>query len=155
MSTLPAPAGGGYLETPAEVRYAETDQMGYAHHSVAAVWFEAGRVAWMRAHGFPYRRLEEQGVRMPVVRLSVRYHRPARFEDRLAIQTRLAALGRSRVAFENRVLRREDDQGVTRTLLLEGRVELACVDRAGQVQRLPEDLRAAFARLLPAAVERA
>ncbi|MCW8133903.1 MAG: acyl-CoA thioesterase [Planctomycetota bacterium] len=142
MSHAHAPAGG-YHETPVEVRYVDTDQMGYAHHSCYVVWLEIGRIDWLRAAGFPYGKLEEQGILMPVVKLDLRYHTPGRFEDQLIVQTRMAECSRASVAFENRVLRQESEAG-KRTLLAEGRVELACVGRNGRVQRLPDDLRARF-----------
>ncbi|HJM41942.1 MAG: hypothetical protein QGH70_04820 [Nitrospinota bacterium] len=47
------------------VRYAETDQMGVAHHAVYWIWFEAARTDLIRKLGFSYRRLEEEGYRMP------------------------------------------------------------------------------------------
>jgi len=128
-----------------DVRYADTDQMGYAHHSCAIVWFEMGRVGWMRDLGWSYRDLEARGVLMPVVRVNLQYHTPARFEDRLQVRTTLVELGRSRVAFFNEVVRLAPGAALK---LSEGRVDLACVDREGRVQRLPEELRTEFAKLL-------
>ena len=62
MSNAISPAGGGYHETRSEVRYGETDQMGYAHHANAVVWFELGRVSFMRAVGLPYSAVEARGL---------------------------------------------------------------------------------------------
>lgn len=133
MSNLPDET---FDETFTEVRYGETDQMGYAHHSIAVLWFELGRVWWLRQRGLSYRELEETGVLLPVVEMNMKYHTPGRFEDRIAIQTRLIDLGKTRVSFENRVQRVERDE--TRTLLISGRVELACIDRSGKIRRVPE-----------------
>ncbi len=141
MKTGTFSSGEREHELRTEVRYGETDQMGYAHHSVAVCWFEMGRVGWMRAVGMPYKDLEKQGYLMPVVRLNLRYHKPAHFEDPLVIQTRLIDLGCATVTFENRVLRVEDEGGAEkRVLLVEGVVELACVDRAGRIRRMPHEL---------------
>lgn len=123
------------------VRYVETDQMGYVHHSCYVAWFEMGRIAWLREHGVPYGQLEAQGILMPVVHLDLRYYVPGRFEDQLVIQTRLAEIGRASIGFENRV-ERENGEADKRILLAEGKVELACVGRDGKVKRLPNDLRA-------------
>ena len=122
-------------ETYTEVRYGETDQMGYAHHSIAVLWFELGRVCWLRKHGLSYRELEASGVLLPVVEMTMKYHTPGRFEDALAIQTRLVGLGKTRVTFDNRVLRVE--KGGEKTLLVSGTVELACLDREGKIRRVP------------------
>jgi acyl-CoA thioester hydrolase len=126
-----------------EVRYAETDQMGFAHHSTAAVWFELGRVGWLRERGLCYRKLEGEGILLPVVRLDIRYLAPARFEDLVTIQSRITEVTRVRVVFANRVLREEYGQ---RTLLAEGEVELACVNRQGRPQRLPQEVQATLTR---------
>lgn len=132
----------GYHEMCTEVRYAETDQMGYAHHSVAVTWFELGRVGWMRDVGSAYSSLEARGFLMPVVRLNLRYHAPAKFEDEVIIQTRLTQMGRATVTFENRVLRQDvtEGKGTARTVLVEGQVELACIDPQGRIHRFPKDL---------------
>jgi acyl-CoA thioester hydrolase len=127
----------GFIETLTEVRYGETDQMGYAHHSIGVLWFELGRVAWLRTHGLSYRELESSGVLLPVVEMNMRYHTPGRFEDQVAILTRLVDLGKTRVSFENRVQRVESGGG--RTLLISGRVELACIDRTGKIRRVPAE----------------
>jgi acyl-CoA thioester hydrolase len=131
------PIDAHFVEARTEVRYGETDQMGYAHHSVAVMWFELGRVAWLRTHGMSYGELEKQGVFLPVVGMRLKYHTPGRFEDTIVIQSRLIHLGKSRVTFENRVLRAEKN-GADRTLLVSGEVELACLDRAGKISRVPE-----------------
>jgi acyl-CoA thioester hydrolase len=125
-----------YDESFTEVRYGETDQMGYAHHATAVLWFELGRVCWLRKHGLSYRELEAGGVLLPVVEMSMRYHTPGRFEDQIAIQTRLIDLGKTRVTFENRVLRVEKSDA-SKTLLITGRVELACLDAQGKIRRVP------------------
>jgi len=125
-----------YVETQTEVRYGESDQMGYAHHSVAVMWFELGRVVWLRSYGMSYSELEKQGVLLPVVEMRIKYHTPGRFEEQIVIQTRLIHLGKTRVTFENRVLRIEKN-GADRTLLVSGEVELACLDRAGRISRVP------------------
>ena len=121
-----------------EVRYGETDQMGYAHHATAVLWFEYGRVCWLRTHGLSYRELEASGILLPVVTLNIRYHAPGRFEDPLTIQTRLVELGKTRIVFENRVLRAEQTASEP-TLLVSGSVELACLDKAGHIRRVPAE----------------
>ena len=135
-------------ECSTEVRYGETDQMGYAHHSIAVMWFELGRVHWLRRRGLSYRALEESGVLLPVVEMSLKYHTPGRFEDHLAIQTRLIDLGKTRVSFENRVQRVE---GSERVMLVSGRVELACIDRSGKIRRVPEKFHELWAQVKGAA----
>lgn len=69
------------------VRYAETDQMGVVYHGNYAQYFEMGRVEWLRNLGMSYKWMEENGVMLPVVSLSVNFKKPARYDDLLTIKT--------------------------------------------------------------------
>jgi acyl-CoA thioester hydrolase len=69
------------------VRYAETDQMGVVYHGNYAQYFEMGRVEWLRNMGVSYKWMEENGVMLPVVSLSMNYKKPARYDDLLTIKT--------------------------------------------------------------------
>jgi acyl-CoA thioester hydrolase len=120
------------------VRFAETDQMGVAHHAAYVVWLEAARVEWMRERGLSYRELEEQGISMAVSALSLRYRRAARFDDRIAIDARLVAI-RSRYGRYRYRLVGEDG-----ALLAEATTEHVATDRRGRAVRLPERWLAAF-----------
>ncbi|MEK7413504.1 MAG: thioesterase family protein, partial [Planctomycetota bacterium] len=90
------------------VRYAETDQMAVAHHSAYVAWFEEARIAWLRNHGHSYKQLEESGTIMPVVELTIRYRKAARFDDELALTTTAVAAGPSRVVFTTVITRGDD-----------------------------------------------
>ena len=64
----------GWHESEIRVRYAETDQMGIAHHANYLIWFEAARSDLCRAKGFSYKEMEEQENALMVVAESyVRY----------------------------------------------------------------------------------
>jgi acyl-CoA thioester hydrolase len=115
------------------VRFAETDQMGIAHHATYPVWMEAGRVQWLRANGLSYRSIEESGVSLAVSGLELRYRLAARFDDLIAVHTHLR-LARSRLMrFEYR-LERADDAA----LLATGASIHVPTDRRGRAVRLPE-----------------
>jgi acyl-CoA thioester hydrolase len=124
----------------ARVRYAESDQMGYAHHSAFVVWMEEARIEWLRAIGHSYRELEAGGVLMPVVEVHIAYKRPFRFDDRVELVTAAEVLGRSRIQFTS-VFRLEGDEAVH----AEGRVVIASVGRDGRPQRLPAGIVAVLA----------
>ena len=74
------------------VRYAETDQMNVVYYGNYAQYFEIGRVESMRALGFTYKRMEDEGVIMPVVELHTRFLRPATYDDLLTIKTQVRTL---------------------------------------------------------------
>lgn len=69
------------------VRYAETDQMGVVYHGNYAQYFEMGRVEWLRNLGVSYKSMEEAGVMLPVVSLTMNYKKPAKYDDLLTVKT--------------------------------------------------------------------
>ena len=86
--------------TCVRVRYAETDQMGIAHHSNYYVWMEVARVAWCQSHGFRYRDLErDYGILLAVVESRCRYASAARFDDEVVIETRVSEVTTRRLTF--------------------------------------------------------
>src|SRR5277367_1217268 len=96
-------------EARVRVRYAETDQMGVVYHSNYLIWFEVGRVEFIRQLGLDYKRMEvEEGCGIAVVDAHVRYRAPARYDDELVIETRLLAARGPVIKFGYRILRVED-----------------------------------------------
>jgi acyl-CoA thioester hydrolase len=69
------------------VRYSETDQMGVVYHGNYAQYFEMGRVEWLRNMGVSYKWMEEHGVMLPVVSLTMNYKKPARYDDLITVKT--------------------------------------------------------------------
>lgn len=121
-------------EIAIRVRYAETDRMGLLHHANYLVYFEQGRTELLRAVGRSYRDLEDQGFLLVLTRLEVRYHRPARYDDLLTLRTGVVRTTMVRIDHKYELFR----EGL---LLTEGTSTLACVDRDGRPQALPEFLR--------------
>ncbi len=73
--------------TQLRVRYSETDQMGYVYYGNYAQYFEVARVEFLRSKGVSYKKLEEEGIMLPVLKLEVKYHKPAKYDDLLTIKT--------------------------------------------------------------------
>ena len=115
------------------VRYPEVDAMGYLHHSRYFQYFEMGRVELLRAQGFSYADLERDGVFFVVVKLECRYRNPARYDELLTLTTQIKR--QTTVSIEHQYELRRGD-----TVLAEATSTIACVDKAGQVQRIPERL---------------
>ncbi len=112
------------------VRFAETDQMGVAHHSAYLIWFEAARVEWLRSRGLDYRRLEEEGVSLAVSAISAHYHRSSRFDDELRVAATLTELRSRRVRYRYLITRDEEKIATGDSLHTP-------VDPDGRVVRLP------------------
>ena len=120
-------------EIQLRVRYPECDPMGVAHHATFPIWFEMGRTEMLRATGQTYRAFEEAGVFLAVVRLEVRYRRPARYDDLLRLRTELHSAGPVKVEHAYTLLRGEE-------VLAEATTTLACLDATGRACVLPESL---------------
>lgn len=132
-------------ETQVRVRYGETDQMGYVYYGDYAGYLEVGRVEALRHLGFPYRRLEEEGVMLPVRDMRITYHKPARYDDLLTIRTRISTLPDVRIVFDYEVI------GPDGVLLCEAATTLIFVDGGTKrPRRAPEELLAALRSFYPA-----
>lgn len=118
------------------VRFCETDLMGIVHHANYLQYFEAGRVAWLKARGVSYEAWVSAGMHLPVVDARVRYRRAARFDEALLVDTWVGAVGRASVRFDYRI-ERGTAPGET---LCEGSTLLACVDAALRARRLPREV---------------
>lgn len=128
--------------TEIRVRYAETDQMGRAHHMAYVAWFELGRTELMRQNGLSYAQMEKQGIMLPVVRLEVDYLRGLEYEEVVDVHTRVSEVRSRRVTFNYRLVLCEDGATVA-----EATSVLFCMGRDGRPRRLPEDIRSALAEL--------
>lgn len=114
------------------VRFAETDQMGVAHHATYAVWLEAARVEWLRDLGLNYRELDAQGVSLAVTGLDVRYRSALRFDDRMRVEVDLQEARSRRLRFGYRIVRVDDG-----ALAAEATTWHVPTDRNGAAMRLP------------------
>ena len=115
---------------PIRVRYADTDQMGFAYYAHYLRWFEIGRVEMLRSLGSSYRSVEERGTQLPVIEARCRYLKPARYDDLIAIETGIERLSRASVRFAYRVVREADGE-----LLATGLTEHCFLTRDGKPGR--------------------
>lgn len=93
-----------FHEFKVRVRYAETDQMGVVYHGNYAQYFEMGRVEWLRNLGVSYRDMEEDGIMLPVVSLTMKYKKPARYDDLLTVRTIFKKQESVKIEFDYEIL---------------------------------------------------
>lgn len=91
------------------VRYAETDQMGVVYHGNYAQYFEMGRVEWLRNKGVSYKELENSGVMLPVVSLTMNYKKPAYYDDELTVVTKVEFLGGVKIEFSYEIINQKGE----------------------------------------------
>lgn len=125
------------VETRFRVRYAETDAMGIVHHAAYITWFEEGRSAFTRAIGYPYARMEAEGVLLAVTEVAARYHLPARYDEEVIVATQLHEFLSRGMTFVYEVRRAADH-----ALLVTGSTRHISVDARGRVRRIPDEMRA-------------
>ena len=111
-------------ETTLRVRYGETDQMGFVYYGVYAQYYEVGRVEAMRSLGFSYREMEESGVLMPVINLTINYKKPALYDDEVRIVTTVKEMPGVRITFHYECFNQKNE------LLNNGSVTLVFIDKA-------------------------
>jgi acyl-CoA thioester hydrolase len=85
--------------TYVKVRYAETDQMGVVYHGNYAQYLEIARIDWLQAIGVSYKKMEEEGVMLPVYELNLKFKKSAKFDDELKIETFLRQKPGVRIEF--------------------------------------------------------
>ena len=73
------------------VHYYETDQMSIVHHANYIRWMEEARVDFLEQAGFPYARMEAQGVFSPVKMISCQYLKSCSFGDEIAISVSVSS----------------------------------------------------------------
>lgn len=112
------------------VRYAETDMMGIVYHANYLPWFEVARTQLLREQGFPYRQLEADGYRVPVLEVAMKYLRPALYDDVITIVATIREKPAIRIRIEYEVRRGEE-------LLATGQSAHAFCDLRGRPTRPP------------------
>lgn len=118
-------------QTSLRVRYVETDRMDYVYYGNYAIYFEVARVETLRSLGITYKSLEDSGILLPVSEYSIRYLKPAFYDDELRIDTVIPVLPTARIRFEYKTYRGDE-------LLNTAQTELVFVDKSsGRPMRCP------------------
>lgn len=127
------------VETFIRVRYSETDQMGIVYYGNYAQYYEVGRVELLRELGMSYKAVEESGTIMPVAKMECKYIKPAKYDDKLRIVTKITSMPSARVTFESSIYNEAGE------LLNIGNVTLAFVDlKTNRPGLVPESIQKVF-----------
>ena len=112
-----------------KVQYYETDMMGVAHHANYIHWMEEARIEFMDRIGFPYTRMEAEGVLSPVKGMNIKYVKPCTFGDEVEVHTNVGD-------FNGVVLTMTYDMRVNGEQVFTGTSEHVFLDREGRFVRL-------------------
>ena len=124
-----------FHEHQIRVRYADVDQMGYVYYGHYPRYYEIGRAEFLRSVGFPYKRLEDEGVMCPVASIRIRFLRAPQYDELITIRTTVKKLPATSVTFHMEVLLENGK------LANAGEVRLAFVDaKTMKTSHAPESL---------------
>lgn len=105
------------------VRYGETDQMGVVYHGNYLQYLEMGRVEWLRELGISYKRMEEGGIKLPVISVYLKYLKSAAYDDLITVTTRIKKLPQVKIVFDYEILAENGEK------LVEANTVLAFMDK--------------------------
>ena len=111
-----------YNEISIRVRYGETDQMGVVHHGNYPLYLEMGRTEWLRELGVSYREMEENGVMLPVISMSLNYKKSAQYDEIIKVKTQLKKEPTVKIEFDYTITNLQGE------ILVEANTVLAFID---------------------------
>ncbi|MCR4315227.1 MAG: acyl-CoA thioesterase [Planctomycetes bacterium] len=127
---------------PLRVRFSEVDIMGVVYHPNYLTYFEEARTAFVRDVGSSYKEFRDNGLDLAVVEATVKYKKPARYDQQIFVDVAIVRITGARMVFEYRVVN-SDEQ----TLAL-GTTTLGCVDRESLPARLPQGFAEEMSKLV-------
>ena len=122
------------------VYYEDTDAGGIVYYANYLKFAERARTEMMRASGSNHRELAENfDAAFAVSRCEIEYLKPALLDDLLMVETRVLDVGAAVIRLDQQVRRGGE-------LLARLRLRIACLNRQGRPQRLPDPVREALAK---------
>ena len=104
------------------VRYGECDPQSIVFNANYLLYFDVAFTEMWRVAVGPWQEMVDSGVDAVVAETGLRFHAPARFDDKLRLVVRITRLGRTSLTTEIDVRRGEE-------LLVAGWLRHVCVDR--------------------------
>lgn len=105
-------------EIQIRVRYGETDQMGVVYHGNYPLYLEMGRIEWLRKQGVSYKKMEENGIMLPVVSLQINYKKSASYDDVINVKTQLKNKPTAKIEFEYEITNEKGEVLTTASTIL-------------------------------------
>lgn len=125
--------------TKIRVRYAETDMMGYVYYGNYATYFEVARVEAIKKLGFSYRRMEDEGIALPVLEFSIKYYKPAFYDDELRVETTISELPKARISFTYQTFNEKNElinEAATTLVFINKNTQRPCIAPADFIEAM-------------------
>jgi acyl-CoA thioester hydrolase len=117
--------------------FGDVDAMNVVYYGNYLRFFERGRAELMRAAGQPYSKMAAVGLHMPVIEAGLRYRYPARYDELITVEARVAWVKKASCRFDYRILGPDGDGGERE--LVTGFTAHGCVNGQGKVVALPSE----------------
>ena len=139
-----SPAIETWFDYPIRAQPHHTDYSGGVWHGSYLVWMEEARVEYLRSIGISFADLVALGCDLPVVDLSIRYHRPVQMGMEAVVRARMLQMDGVRINWDYRIQSPNAEE-----LYVTAQVTLVAVDREkGKIMRqLPAAVKDALMRL--------
>ena len=124
------------------VRYGETDQMGYVYYGNYALYLEQARTEMLRSLGFTYKDIEESGIFLPVVHMSIDYKQAAKYDELVMIKTMISEKPNRKIIFLSKMYNEQNQ------LLNECKVVLVFMNAQHKVIQCPAYLETSFSKYM-------
>ena len=110
---------------PIRIYYEDTDMQGIVYYANYLKYLERARTEFLRSKGFEQDALiNEQGVAFAVRSVQMDYLKPARFNDKLLVQTKVAELKRASLIFHQTIIREDQNHEIINKAI----IKVACLD---------------------------
>ena len=116
-----------------KVQYYETDMMGITHHANYIRWMEEARIDFMDQLGFPYSKMEAEGVVSPVRSVSCTYLKPSTFGDLVCISVSVESFNGVVLSIRYTMTNQKNET------VCEAQSEHAFINREGRIVRLDKE----------------
>ena len=116
------------VRTPIKIRYGETDMMGVVYHANYLLYFEDARTHFLETIGFPYSRIEANGVMCPIHDVRMTYGSPLRYGDEAFVVTEVIENRATKTTYSQRVYREGMDPATDKPCV-DGVVTACMVER--------------------------
>ncbi|NES18754.1 MAG: acyl-CoA thioesterase [Symploca sp. SIO3E6] len=132
-----------WFEYPVRAYPYHSDYSGIVWHGRYLAWLEEARLEYLRSIGIDYAELVALGCELPVVELSLRYHRSVQMGMAVVVKTRMTEIAGVRINWDYRIQSVDGEE-----LYLTGRVTLVAIDREkGKILRqLPSAIKEALVK---------
>lgn len=100
------------------VRYGETDQMGVVYHGNYAQYLELGRLSWLKDLDVSYKKMEENGIILPVISLQINFKQSALYDDAITVVTKLKKKPAVKIEFDYEIFNEKGSLLVTANTVL-------------------------------------